>query len=224
MNRSFRSFRLVSCILLAIFLQIGCGPAQSQQFKFPLGQKGGKAPHEAVAYFAEGCFWHTELVFQSLAGVRDAVSGYSGGSDSHPTYERVSTGSTGHAESVEVFYDPSKISYATLVDAFFASMDPTELNRQGPDEGTQYRSMAFYQNDQEKKIIEDEIARLTAEKKYRHKIVTEVVPFAAFYPAEDYHQEYIYYHPDNPYVQNVSIPDFLRFRNSFKGAAFKGGI
>jgi peptide-methionine (S)-S-oxide reductase len=150
-------------------------------------------------------------------GVRDAVSGYAGGTDKHPDYEKVCTGTTGHAETVQVYYDPSKISYATLVAAFFASMDPTELDRQGPDEGTQYRSIAFYRNDQEKKIIEEEIARLTDAKKYSSKIVTQVEPFTTFYPAEDYHQEYILNHPLNPYVQNVSIPDFLHFKETFKG-------
>jgi len=170
-----------------------------------------------VAYFSEGCFWHAEIVFQSLVGVRDAVSGYAGGTDKHPDYEKVCTGTTGHAETVQVFYDPSKISFAQLVAAFFASMDPTELNRQGNDEGTQYRSIAFYRNDQEKKIIEDEIARLTAAKKYPRKIVTEVKPFSVFYPAEPYHQEYIGNHPDNPYVEHVSIPDWLEFKKTFPG-------
>jgi peptide-methionine (S)-S-oxide reductase len=207
--------RSILATFIAIFGFVACG--QTQQVKIPERESTKPGPNEAVAYFSEGCFWHAEIVFQSLVGVRDAVSGYSGGTDKHPDYEKVCTGSTGHAETVQVFYDPSKISYETLVEAFFASMDPTELNRQGPDEGTQYRSIAFYKNAAEKKIIDDEIAKLTASRKYSSKIVTEVVPFAAFYPAEDYHQEYIKNHPDNPYVQGVSIPDYLRFRNSFKG-------
>jgi len=204
----------------ALFLLVACGQTQ-QTPAIPTGQKGPVSPHEAVADFAEGCFWHAEIVFQSLSGVRDAVSGYAGGTDKHPDYEKVCTGTTGHAETVQVYYDPSKISFETLVKAFFASMDPTELNRQGPDEGTQYRSIAFYRNDQERKIIEDEIARLTAAKKYPGKIVTQVTPFTTFYPAEDYHQEYIKNNPGNPYVQHVSIPDFLQFKSTFKGAPFK---
>ena len=200
---------------LAFSLLAACG--QTQPVNIPVKTSDTPGPNEAVAYFAEGCFWHTEIVFQSLVGVRDAVSGYSGGTDTHPDYEKVCTGNTGHAETVQVFYDPSKISYATLVRAFFASMDPTELDRQGPDEGTQYRSIAFYRNDQEKKIIEDEIARLTAAKKYPRKIVTEVQPFKTFYPAEAYHQEYIKNHPQNPYVQHVSIPDYLEFKKTFPG-------
>lgn len=200
--------------LSALFTLVACGQTQVD---IPVGQKGPIPPNEAVADFSEGCFWHAEIVFQSLVGVRDAVSGYAGGADPHPDYEKVCTGATGHAETVQVYYDPSKISFATLVDAFFASVDPTELNRQGPDEGTQYRSIAFYRNDQEKKTIEEAISRLTASRKYTAAIVTQVEPFKVFYPAEDYHQEYIKNHPGNPYVQRVSIPDFIYFKNSFKG-------
>jgi peptide-methionine (S)-S-oxide reductase len=198
------------------FLLAAC--SQSQTLNIPVKESDTPSPHEAIADFAEGCFWHTEIVFQSLVGVRDAVSGYAGGTDKHPDYEKVSSGTTGHAETVQVYYDPSRISYETLVKAFFASMDPTELNRQGPDEGTQYRSIAFYRNDQEKKIIEAEIARLTASKKYSRQIVTQVVPFTNFYPAEDYHQEYIRNHPGNPYVQHVSIPDWLEFKKENQNA------
>jgi peptide-methionine (S)-S-oxide reductase len=200
---------------LCFFVLASCG--QTQPVNIPVKTSDKPSRNEAVADFSEGCFWHAEIVFQSLVGVRDAVSGYSGGTDTHPDYEKVCTGATGHAETVQVYYDPSKISYATLVAAFFASMNPTELDRQGPDEGTQYRSIAFYRNAAEKKIIEDEIARLTAEKKYSRKIVTEVQAFKAFYPAEDYHQEYIKNHPDNPYVEHVSIPDFIEFKKTFPG-------
>jgi peptide-methionine (S)-S-oxide reductase len=208
MNRLFLT-------LISLFALVACG--QTQDVSIPVGIKGNPSAGEAVAYFSEGCFWHAEIVFQSLVGVRDAVSGYAGGFDKHPDYEKVCTGETGHAETVEVFYDPSKISFATLVAAFFASQDPTERDRQGPDVGTQYRSIAFYKNDQEKKIIQDEIDRINASKKYSSKIVTEVVPFTKFYAGEDYHQEYIKNHPGNGYVQSVSIPDFLRFKSSFKG-------
>ena len=199
----------------AIFLLAACG--QSQSVNIPVKESGKPSPNEQVADFSEGCFWHAEIVFQSLLGVRDAVSGYAGGTDKHPDYEKVCTGTTGHAETVQVYYDPSKISFATLVAAYFASVDPTELNRQGNDEGTQYRGIIFYRNDQEKKIIDDYIAQLIASHKYSQKIVTQVVPFSAFYPAEAYHQEYIKNHPDNPYVENVSIPDYLEFRKIFKG-------
>jgi peptide-methionine (S)-S-oxide reductase len=208
MNRLILTF-------FSVFALVAC--AQTQNTSIPTGQPGNPASGEAVAYFSEGCFWHAEIVFQSLTGVRDAVSGYAGGFDKHPDYEKVCTGSTGHAETVQVIYDPAKISFATLVDAFFASLDPTERDRQGPDVGSQYRSIAFFQNDQEKKTIQDAIDRINASKKYSSKIVTEVVPFSKFYPAEAYHQEYIKNHPENPYVQSVSIPDYLHFRNTFKG-------
>ena len=185
--------------------------------KIPVGSTKNPSANEAIATFGEGCFWHAEIVFQSLVGVRDAVSGYAGGTDTRPNYEKVASGKTGHAEVVQVFYDPTKISYETLVKAFFASQDPTTLNRQGNDNGTEYRSVAFYRNESEKQIIESEIKRLTATKKFQNPIVTEVAAFQKFYPAEKYHQEYIYYNPDNSYVANVSIPEFLEFKHSFKG-------
>lgn len=209
--------RSIIATIICIVTFISCGQTQNRDIKIPPGKKQPFSQNEAVATFAQGCFWHTEIVFQSLVGVRDAVSGYAGGTDTNPDYEKVLTGQTGHAESVQVYYDPSQISYETLVEAFFASQDPTTLNRQGPDVGTQYRSAAFYQNEKEREIIEAEIRRLTDSKKYKNKIVTQVVPYTKFYPAEDYHQEYIHNHPENRYVQNVSIPDFVKFKKEFRG-------
>lgn len=204
--------------LFFAFSMAACGQhPKSSAAAIPMGNPAPAAGKEAVAYFAEGCFWHAEIVFQSLTGVRDAVSGYAGGTDTNPNYEKVASGETGHAETVQVYYDPSKISYETLVGAFFASQDPTTLNRQGNDEGTEYRSIAFYSSDAEKKVIEKAIQQLTDAKKYSSKIVTQVVPFTHFYPAENYHQEYIAHNPQNPYVQNVSIPDFLEFKKEFRG-------
>jgi peptide-methionine (S)-S-oxide reductase len=190
---------------------------KSQNIKIPVGSKETPSSNEAVATFAEGCFWHSEIVFQSLVGVRDAVSGYAGGTDPDPNYKKVSSGITNHAETVQVYYDPSKISYETLIKAFFESHDPTTINQQGNDIGTQYRSVVFYRNDPEKKIIDDEIKHLTNLKKYKNKIITEVIPFTKFYPAEDYHQEYIFHNPQDSYVKNVSIPDFIKFKKKFKG-------
>jgi peptide-methionine (S)-S-oxide reductase len=203
--------------MFSIISFIGCAQPQNGTAKIFPGSKEKPSAREAIATFAEGCFWHTEIVFQSLVGVRDAVSGYAGGTVANPDYETVSDGGTGHAESVQVYYDPSKISFETLVKAFFASHDPTQLNRQGNDVGTQYRSIAFYNNEKEKQVIETEITRLKDEKKYAGKIVTEVKQLDKFYPAENYHQEYILHHPENPYVQTVSIPDFEKFRKEFKG-------
>src|SRR4051812_19536936 len=172
---------------IAIILFASCAQTQGSKIspdtkeaadsKFFTGANKASSEGEAVASFAEGCFWHTEIVFQSLEGVRDAVSGYAGGFDKNPDYDKVCTGETGHAETVNVYYDPKKISFETLVKAFFASHDPTELNRQGNDEGSQYRSIAFYRNEEEKKIIEAEIKRLTDSKKYDEAIVTEVKAF-----------------------------------------------
>jgi peptide-methionine (S)-S-oxide reductase len=198
----------------AIFLVVACGQTQPP---IPTKDPGPPSPNEQAAYFAEGCFWHAEIVFQSLLGFRDAISGFSGGSAKNPSYEDVCTGSTGHAETVKVLYDPSRISFKTLVEAFFASVDPTELTRQGNDVGTQYRNMIFYRNAEEKKIVDDEIAMLIATHKFSGKIVTEVKPFTTFYPAEDYHQEFIKNNPNQGYVRNVSIPDYIEFRKTFKG-------
>lgn len=208
--------KVLSITSIFVFLLCSCAQTQTKNLKIPAGNPKAVA-NEAVATFAQGCFWHSEIVFQSLAGVRDAVSGYAGGTTKNPSYDMVCTGKTGHAESVQVYYDPSKISYKELAAAFFASMDPTTLNRQGNDVGTEYRSVAFYRNDAEKKIIEAEISRINNSKQYASKVVTELVPFTQFYEAEEYHQEYILNHPDNPYVNNVSIPDYLHFKKSFKG-------
>ena len=168
-----------------------------------------------TAYFASGCFWCVEAVFESVKGVKEVISGYAGGTEKNPTYEQVGSGNSTHAEAVVVYYNPKEVSYATLVKVFFGSQDPTTLNRQGPDKGTQYRSIAFYKNKQEQKIITDYIAKLTKEKVFSSKIVTEVTPFTTFYKAEDYHQDYEKKHPNNPYIKNVSVPRLNRFKNKF---------
>lgn len=216
--------KLIFTMLIAASTFFSCAQTQSNNsnnVKIPVAVNLKPQANEAVATFAEGCFWHAEIVFQSLVGVRDAVSGYAGGNTTDPDYEKVASGKTGHAESVQVFYDPAKISYEMLVKAFFASQDPTTLNRQGNDAGTEYRSVAFYNNDKEKQIIEASIKRLADAKVYSNKIVTQVVPLTKFYPAEAYHQEYISHNPDNPYVANVSIPDFQHFKAVFKEGNFK---
>lgn len=169
-----------------------------------------------TAYFASGCFWCVEAIFESVKGVKEAVSGYSGGTEENPTYEQVGSGMTHHAEAVKVYYDPKEISFTALVQVFFGSHDPTTLNRQGPDRGPQYRSIAFYKNDSEKKIIENYIAALKDQKKYGDDtITTEVTKFEKFYDAEDYHQDYERKHPNNPYITNVSIPRLNRFKKNF---------
>ena len=167
---------------------------------------------KAKAYFASGCFWCVESVYESLKGVEEAYSGYAGGKTKNPTYYQVITGKTGHAETVEVIYDPKIIDFVTLVEVFFDSHDPTLLNQQGPDRGTQYRSVAFYQNESEKKIIEEHISRLTMEKVYQQKIVTEVKPISKFYYAENYHQDYEKNNPNDQYILNVSKPRLNKFK------------
>lgn len=216
--------KLIFTVLIASATFYGCAQTTSNNdnnIKISVGTKKPVSANEAVATFAEGCFWHAEIVFQSLVGVRDAVSGYAGGTTTDPNYEKVASGRTGHAESVQVYYDSSKISYEILVKAFFASQDPTTLNRQGNDAGTEYRSIAFYNNENEKQVIETTIKKLTAAKVYSNKIVTEVIPLTKFYTAEDYHQEYISHNQNNPYVANVSIPDFQHFKAVFKEGKFK---
>jgi peptide-methionine (S)-S-oxide reductase len=165
------------------------------------------ASSQQTAVVAGGCFWGVQAVFQHVKGVISATSGYSGGSKKNPDYETVSTGETGHAESVEIVYDPSQITYGELLRVFFSvAHDPTELNRQGPDEGTQYRSVIFYRNDEQKRIAEAYIAQLDQAKIFKHRIVTQVVPLQAFYPAEAYHQNYAALHPNQPYIYFNDAP------------------
>lgn len=169
-----------------------------------------------TAYFASGCFWCVEAIFESVKGIPEVVSGYAGGSEKNPTYEQVGGGSSSHAEAVKVYYDPEVISFTALVQVFFGSHDPTTLNQQGPDRGTQYRSIAFYKNDKEKKIIDSYIEALRDQNVYEGEpITTEVVKFDKFYDAEDYHQDYEKKHPKNSYITNVSIPRLNRFKKNF---------
>lgn len=167
------------------------------------------------AYFASGCFWCVEAVFESVKGVGEVVSGYAGGDASNANYSAVSAGRTDHAEAVEVFYDPEVISYQTLLVVFFGSQDPTTPNQQGPDRGRQYRSSIFYKSEAEKKAAEGYIEKLTKEKVFDAPIVTEVVPFQAFYDAEEYHQDFEKRNPNQGYVKAVSVPRLKRFQSKF---------
>lgn len=169
-----------------------------------------------TAIFASGCFWCTEAVFERIEGVVAAESGYSGGTEANPTYQDVSAGHTNHAEAVRVFYDPAAVSYEDLVEIFFGSHDPTQLNRQGPDVGKQYRSAIFYRNITEKKIAEKVKAKLNEAGKYNRPIVTEITNFISFYKAEDYHQGYYEIHPNDPYIFSVSKPKVEKFMKEFQ--------
>lgn len=174
------------------------------------------ARSQQAAVFAGGCFWGVQAVFQHVKGVISATSGYSGGSAKTAEYEIVSTGETGHAESVQVTYDPSQITYGQLLRIFFSvAHDPTELNRQGPDEGTQYRSVIFYSGDEQKRVAESYIAQLGAAKAFSRPIVTQVLTLKAFYPAESYHQNYAALHPDNPYIAFNDAPKVVHLRQQF---------
>ncbi|MTE26624.1 peptide-methionine (S)-S-oxide reductase MsrA [Winogradskyella ouciana] len=164
----------------------------------------------AKAYFASGCFWCVEAIYESVKGVDEVISGYSGGHTENPTYESSNTGRTGHAEAVEVIYDPEVVSFATLVDVYFGSQNPTQVNGQGPDRGSQYRSIIFYQNDEQKKIIEEKKAALA--KKLDDEIAAEVYPFQKFWVAEDYHQDFEKRNPNQRYIVAVSIPRLNRFK------------
>ena len=175
---------------------------------------GAARPTERVV-LAGGCFWGMEAVFDSLKGVSRVVSGYSGGNAATAHYEIVSTGMTGHAESVEISYDPSQISFAHLLDVYFLAHDPTQLNRQGPDQGTQYRSAIFYTTPQQKTLAEQYIRQLEKIKTYQAPIVTQVVPLTAFYAAEGYHQHYLVHNRNEPYIVYNDLPKLAQLHNRF---------
>lgn len=215
--------KTVQAFLLILGLFAGTAQAQLLGSNPNFAKLPTPKPGEAVATFAGGCFWAQEEAFDQLKGVREVISGYSGGNLRNPTYEQVGTDETGHAETVQVYYDPNVISYSELLDAFFAAHDPTTLNRQGPDVGRDYRSVAFYRNPAEKKAIEEAIQRVNESKHYPNKVVTEVAQFSVFYPAETYHQNYCKLHPNQPYIQNVSLPKVEKLRKAMAGKLKKEG-
>ena len=205
-NKNF----IFTCVLIFLALSFSFKPSISSQ-DIVDNEIG---PNDKVAYFASGCFWCVEAIFESVEGVSEAISGYAGGHTKNPTYKTIGTGRTGHAESVAVYYDPQIISFKTLVDVFFGSHDPTTKNGQHPDYGTQYRSIAFYNSLEEKEIIEGAINKLNREV-YKNKIVTEVKKIDIFYEAESYHQNYEKRNPYDRYVRNISIPRLKRFQKKF---------
>ena len=179
------------------------------------------ASETRTAVFAGGCFWGIEGVYEHIKGVIDVVSGYAGGSVRNPTYEEVSSGRTGHAESVRITYDPAQVSYETLLEVFFrVAHDPTQLNRQGPDVGTQYRSAIFYANDEQARSAREYVEKLRKEKAFRRPIVTQVVALKEFYVAEDYHQDYMEHHPNQPYIVYNDRPKVENLRKQYP-ALFK---
>ena len=221
MSKIFVRFGLPFLLLAAVIGIALRNPAaaseQAQALPKPaVDESLAKTPGQQTAVVAGGCFWGVQAVFQHVKGVVSATSGYSGGASSTAEYEVVSTGTTHHAESVKVVYDPSKVTYGQLLQVFFSvAHDPTQLNRQGPDEGTQYRSVIFYGNDEQKRIAESYIAQLDRAKIFPHKIVTQVVALKAFYPAESYHQNYAALHPDNPYIARFDLPKISNLQQMF---------
>jgi peptide-methionine (S)-S-oxide reductase len=180
------------------------------------GTSGAEDVKLAKATLAGGCFWCTEAVYAELKGVKAVTSGYIGGAVPNPTYKDVCTGQTGHAEAIEIEYDPAVVPFEKLLEVFFATHDPTTLNRQGADVGTQYRSGIFYHDDEQKRIAEEVIAKLDEAKVFPRKIVTEVTKATTFYPAEDYHQDYFANNPFQPYCQAVAAPKVDKVRKVFK--------
>ena len=210
----------ISALVLPIILAgaVACNAGERGAVVVPNPTVDAKlaAGSPQTAVIAGGCFWGIQAVFQHVKGVINATSGYSGGEAKTAEYERVSEGDTGHAESVKITYDPSQITYGQLLRVLFSvAHDPTELNRQGPDTGSQYRSSIFYANDEQKRIAEAYIAQLDSAKVFPRKIVTQVVPLKAFYPAEAYHQNYAALHPDNPYIVYNDAPKVAHLQQEF---------
>ena len=216
----------------ALALAIGLVACQRADARSVLPDPSPHRAHAALAaaaldtaVFAGGCFWGIEAVFRHVKGVTSAVSGYAGGRTTNPSYEEVSSGVTGHAEVVRVIYDPAKVEYGTLLKVFFSiAHDPTELNRQGPDVGTQYRSALFVRNDDQATEARAYIALLARSKVFRGSIVTEVAPLRAFYPAEAYHQNYLALHPTQPYIVYYDLPKLAALRKEFAPLVREDGI
>jgi len=198
-----------------VFGQAGLGQTRTEKLPAPAVDEHSAA-HSETAVFAGGCFWGVQTTFQRIKGVEKTWAGYSGGTKETANYGAVSSERTGHAESVKVVFDPQKISYGTLLRVFFSVVhDPTQLNRQGPDVGTSYRSVIFYTSPEQEKIARAYIAQLDAAKAFPKPIVTQVVPLVAFYDAEDYHQDYAEKNPDNPYIQVCDVPKVAALKEQF---------
>jgi len=208
--------RIIPLLALALFFSCQNSAQTKKEQEAVINSEPIEVPiknGKARAYFASGCFWCVEAVYESLKGVEESISGYSGGHTKNPTYASSNTGKTGHAEAVEIIYDPKMVSFETLIDVYFASQDVTQVNGQGNDRGSQYRSIIFYQNEEQKQIILKKKTALA--KKLGVKISAEVYPFQKFWVAEDYHQDYEKLHPNNSYIRAVSIPRLNRFKSKF---------
>lgn len=218
-GRGFALALIAGLLLWAAVRSIGARPPATPRMPFPkptVDEPFAAAKGQESAVLAGGCFWGAQAVFAHLKGVTSATAGYSGGRMKSPSYEMVSSGLTGYAESVSIAFDPSQITYGQILMVYFAvAHDPTQLNRQGPDTGSQYRSAIFYANDQQKRIAEAYVAQLDAASVYAQKIVTQIVPFEAFYRAEEHHQDYLANHPDDPYIVYNDLPKLERLKQQF---------
>ena len=212
---SHRSISIPALLLLLVISFTSCAQKKAADANANAKPASKELSRYSQATFAAGCFWCVEAVFESVKGVQEAVSGYAGGETKNPTYEEVGSGTTGHAESVTVYYDSSVVDYLTLLKVFFASQNATQVNGQGPDHGTQYRSIVFYRNQKEKEEAESYIAQLNKSGKYDAPIAAQVVPYTQFWKAEEYHQDYIQHNPGNSYVQYESIPRIKHFQAQF---------
>ncbi|WP_026897459.1 peptide-methionine (S)-S-oxide reductase MsrA [Daejeonella oryzae] len=210
--------KLFTSALALIFISFGMLSCNAQSKKTDVKKIRLTAPPgKAIAAFAEGCFWCSEHIFEDVAGVDSAISGYAGGTTPNPTYDLVNTETTGHAETVLVYYNPKIVSYAELVKVFFASHDPTTANQQGPDRGSSYRSILFYSSAAEQKLAQQGVREISKSGRFKKPIVTELKPLKEFYRAEEYHQNYIINNPNNTYVRAVSIPRYQLFKKTYKG-------
>ena len=211
------SMRMMAMMLTVLAGTLACQAGSGAAVPVPAADEvKATAKGKETAVVAGGCFWGIQAVFSHVKGVHSATSGYAGGTVKNPGYEAVSTGETGHAESVKIVYDPSKITYGELLRVFFSvALDPTEVNRQGPDSGTQYRSVIFYSNDEQKRIAEAYIAQLNQSNFFSRPIATQVVPLQAFYEAEGYHQNYAEIHPNDPYIVYNDAPKVANLRKEF---------
>jgi peptide-methionine (S)-S-oxide reductase len=218
MSRILKSSLGTVAVAAGLLYAFGWNPASSKT-NLPdptMDESAAAANGKEKVVLAGGCFWGIQAVFEHVKGVTKATAGYSGGSVTSPSYEEVSSGETGHAESVEIMYDPSKVTFGQLLKIFFSvAHDPTQLNRQGPDEGTQYRSAIFYETPEQQLVAEAYVGQLSRANVFPSPIVTQIVPFKAFFAAEDYHQDYARRHPDNPYIMINDLPKVANLKKEF---------
>lgn len=216
MDNNRNQMHIAYSIIASLLLNFGvatCAGASSTTELVSLSAEIDKG--NEIATFAGGCFWCTEAVFERVNGVKNVVSGYTGGKEKNPTYQEVSYGRTDHAEAIQIYYDPEVVTYQELLEIFFYTHDPTQVNRQGPDVGAQYRTEVFYHDENQRKLATDYISKLNKSEKYARPIATKVTAYTEFWIAEDYHQNYYELNPGNPYIINIAVPKVNKFKRHF---------